>query len=506
VQSARFTYCVLYSRKAGRSIILSTRDTLQTTSRFPHTATQTASDFFIVHYTNPFHTVKCAKLIHCHKALTLGSMSASGSAPDSTVAVPVPVPVTGASTQTVCDHVMDPSGDVILTLSDWAAPVRPWRLFWDMSDEDLNEGSNEGDDEEASASDSEEGSDDDGSEADGEESGESGPARKKRRVGDEEAQSDNPDHPVTFRLSSRHLMQASPFFKAALAGSCSEANATNGEFQITAEGWNVDALVVVMNAIHGRHFSVPELAGIGLLARIATIVDYYGCHEALHPHSARWIEKLQARYRDIGFPQSMAMATLCAGVVFRDANMFNQAVETILWNGRGDLEAPPEFPIAAIVGKFGISSSRRASTDQNNQPERVDGRRKEVISEVARKLDECRRKYTQGLSSGCRRACTHMIVGTLVEMMDQHILDPHTLDECFSDNSLRLVYEDVRRIQFQKWYTEDGPHVLSRKCLSGKSKRDFISDLVAAAEDKSLRRGLQLSDFPRPNTWNARQG
>jgi len=93
----------------------------------------------------------------------------------------------------------------------------------------------------------------------------------------------------------------------------------------------VDALVIVMNAIHGRHFSVPKLAGIGLLARIATIVDYYGCYEALHPHSARWIEKLRARYRDTGFPQSMAMASLCAGLVFRDANMFNQAVETILW-------------------------------------------------------------------------------------------------------------------------------------------------------------------------------
>jgi len=152
-----------------------------------------------------------------------------------------------------------------------------------------------------------------------------------------------------------------------------------------------------------------------------------------------------------------------------------------------------------------MDSSRRVSADRNNQPERVDGRRKEVIREIARKLDECRREYTQALS-GCSRACARMIVGTLVELMDQHNLDPHTLDECVRSYNLRAVYEDVRHIRFQKWSTEDGPHVWSRKCLSGRSERDFVSDLVAAAEDESLRRGLRLSDFPRPNTWSTRQG
>jgi len=129
-------------------------------------------------------------------------MSASGSAPDSTIVVHVPVP--GASIRAACDHVMDASGDVILTLSNWAAPVRPWRLFWDMSDESFNEVPNESDD---------------GSEADGEESGERDPVRKKRRVGDEEPQSDNPDLPSRFvsrrDISYRRRLTSKPLSRAA---------------------------------------------------------------------------------------------------------------------------------------------------------------------------------------------------------------------------------------------------------------------------------------------------
>ncbi|EXA51563.1 hypothetical protein NW760_006703 [Fusarium oxysporum] len=53
-------------------------------------------------------------------------------------------------------------------------------------------------------------------------------------------------------------------------------------------GWGAVALAIVLDAIHGRHAEIPRVINLGLLARIATVVDYYKCKEAIHILFGYW--------------------------------------------------------------------------------------------------------------------------------------------------------------------------------------------------------------------------
>jgi hypothetical protein len=86
---------------------------------------------------------------------------------------------------------------------------------------------------------------------------------------------------VTFRLSSRHLALASPVFKSALTGGWKESVKTEGELQISSQGWDVTALSIFLNAIHCQYRQVPRALELEMLAKVAVIVDYYAAHQAL---------------------------------------------------------------------------------------------------------------------------------------------------------------------------------------------------------------------------------
>lgn len=88
---------------------------------------------------------------------------------------------------------------------------------------------------------------------------------------------------VTFLVSSRHLVLASPVFKAMLKGGWSEGNKKGGRFRIRAEDWDVEALTVVMNVLHSHYRQVSKTVTLKMLAKIGMIVDYYKVHEAFQP-------------------------------------------------------------------------------------------------------------------------------------------------------------------------------------------------------------------------------
>ncbi|KAK8097615.1 uncharacterized protein PG998_013101, partial [Apiospora kogelbergensis] len=96
------------------------------------------------------------------------------------------------------------------------------------------------------------------------------------------------DVEVHMQLSSKHLMLASVVFKKMLQGPWEESRTHTME----ASDWDAEALLILMNIIHGRNRAVPRSISLEMLAKIAVLVDYYQCHEAVELFAACWTQNL----------------------------------------------------------------------------------------------------------------------------------------------------------------------------------------------------------------------
>lgn len=112
---------------------------------------------------------------------------------------------------------------------------------------------------------------------------ESTPARLPQK--DEIIKTSTPQRPITFLVSSKQLMAASPVFNVMLTR-WGESAKTNGRFHIGAEEWDSAAMLVFLKGIHGR--SVPRritrassnFMSLERLAKLALVVDYYDATRA----------------------------------------------------------------------------------------------------------------------------------------------------------------------------------------------------------------------------------
>ncbi|KAK3934812.1 hypothetical protein QBC46DRAFT_273059 [Diplogelasinospora grovesii] len=200
------------------------------------------------------------------------------------------------------DHILDPLGDVILTLKNPNAPFATWH----------------------------------------------------RPVATEE-RSVVIHEPITFLVSSRHLILASPVLKAALTGGWNEsiARETDGPREISTEGWDVQAMIIIMNIVHHKWSQVPREVDLELLAKIAVVVDYYQTYEMGQFMGTLWVERLRTPLPD-SYGREI-MLWLCISSVFRDAEVFRHATKVVIRQCPRDLETL-ELPIpSAVVGKFPLS-------------------------------------------------------------------------------------------------------------------------------------------------------
>lgn len=100
---------------------------------------------------------------------------------------------------------------------------------------------------------------------------------------------------VRFRVSSKHLVLASPYFRAMLQGFWKETTPTDSLLTVDASDWHVEALQIMLDVIHGHGHKVPRHISLDLFAQIAVVVDYYKCHDAVKFFSDTWIADIDRR-------------------------------------------------------------------------------------------------------------------------------------------------------------------------------------------------------------------
>ncbi|MCJ1307678.1 hypothetical protein MMC25_001326 [Agyrium rufum] len=110
------------------------------------------------------------------------------------------------------------------------------------------------------------------------------------------AQIDDEAPPSTeIRVSSRHLILASSYFRRMLQGDWKEAKSLQSDESLLIEEteWDAVAVRIIMDLIHGQFRRVPKAISLEMLAKIAVVVDYYQCLEVVEIFSGAWIASLK---------------------------------------------------------------------------------------------------------------------------------------------------------------------------------------------------------------------
>ncbi|KAF3032099.1 hypothetical protein E8E12_001115 [Didymella heteroderae] len=106
------------------------------------------------------------------------------------------------------------------------------------------------------------------------------------------------DRGIRFRVCAGNLMSASPWFKRVLnKNGWMESNwkVDDRLFYISAEDWDEEAFIILMNIFHLRNHNVPRTLKLEMLAKIAVLVDYYECGESIELFTDMWVADLRVR-------------------------------------------------------------------------------------------------------------------------------------------------------------------------------------------------------------------
>ncbi|KAK2808737.1 hypothetical protein FQN50_004409 [Emmonsiellopsis sp. PD_5] len=147
---------------------------------------------------------------------------------------------------------------------------------------------------------------------------------------------------VQMVVSSGALIIASNYFKAALQGNFEEGKihspSTDGPkyHQIIAKEWDPSAMLILMNILHHRTRSVPRSIDLEMLAKIAVLVDYYGCAEAVEVFSDMWVDNLQGSLPK-QYCRELVM-WLWVAFTFEKKKLFEEVTEVAVLQSRGVIQ------------------------------------------------------------------------------------------------------------------------------------------------------------------------
>jgi hypothetical protein len=96
-------------------------------------------------------------------------------------------------------------------------------------------------------------------------------------------------------VSSKHLILASPVFKAMLSKKFQEGNTlcSTGHLEISLLDDNPDAFSILLSIIHGKIRNVPREVSLRTLSQISILVDKYELHEVAETFSDGWLNTLR---------------------------------------------------------------------------------------------------------------------------------------------------------------------------------------------------------------------
>ncbi|GKU20859.1 unnamed protein product [Fusarium langsethiae] len=239
------------------------------------------------------------------------------------------------------------------------------------------------------------------------------------------------DSEVRLRVSSRHLILASRTFRAMLEGPWSEATSSYQSVrQINATGWDAMAFAVVLDIIHGRPRGIPERMNIGLLARIATVVDYYECHDAMHACLKNWLSENPELSDPMLNLCKTSLLCLYVAWVFSEKSTISNMTYLALSHGEGLAQIDTfDLPLGVMLDK-------------------IDEKRQSLISKSLQLFDDLRKDLLdeQGCPQRDELECTALTLGVLMRAQYQLSSPDRPLERPYNGYSITNVLRMITGI------------------------------------------------------------
>ncbi|KAK7972426.1 hypothetical protein PG988_006560 [Apiospora saccharicola] len=116
---------------------------------------------------------------------------------------------------------------------------------------------------------------------------------------------------------------------------------------LEAFDWDADAMLILMNIIHGRTRRVSRSISLEMLAKIASLVDYYDCHEIVELYADCWISNLKHNLpkeysRDL-------VLWLSISCVFSQGSLFQTLTKVVMEEARDALDQRRQKSLDGII-------------------------------------------------------------------------------------------------------------------------------------------------------------
>ncbi|KAF2690671.1 hypothetical protein K458DRAFT_354854 [Lentithecium fluviatile CBS 122367] len=213
---------------------------------------------------------------------------------------------------------------------------------------------------------------------------------------------------VCYYVSSRHLALGSEFFKSSLTKNGwaeGQSSTSDGKYHLWASDWDPEAFLILLNVLHLRNRQVPRSLTLEMLAKMAVLVDYYRCGEAVDVFSEMWIDSAKKTSPVPSTYGRDLVLWMCIAWVFKLPVEFGQTTNIAFRQSKTPTIQDMCLPIPKLV-LDGMEHKRCQAIE-------------DLVTSLYGWLDKFR-----GNSHACVRgsqykfACSSMLLGALTKEMD----------------------------------------------------------------------------------------
>ncbi|KAH7152735.1 hypothetical protein EDB81DRAFT_841176 [Dactylonectria macrodidyma] len=243
---------------------------------------------------------------------------------------------------------------------------------------------------------------------------------------------EGPSGQFRIRVSSRHLCLASPVFKKILEGPWVEST-PHGPLlrEIRIRSWSIDALIIVLDIVHGHHREVPKYLSLELLTHVSMIVGYYQCQEVTQVFAENWAKRVELWLPRTYGEESTLM--LIVSWVFSRVDVFEKMSKLALTSSEGLITTPglfmpvPEHIFAEIEEQRKLELGR-------------------IFEALYGLLDD-----PEDTGPGCSFECSSMMLGSLLIEMNWKGLQNPRVTAPYTRRSISSARNLISELRNPQW-------------------------------------------------------